>query len=144
MGAPPALPPQVKGVSMHEYEQTGTILTEPDALFEYLSDVENLPDFLPVITDAEQAGDELAVVTADLLGEAHQAEGWLRVDGLERRMEWGTAQGPYHGWLQVDPTETGDASVVTIHVSQDHPSDADDDLLDALENIRRLADSGEI
>jgi hypothetical protein len=29
-------------------------------------------------------------------------------------------------------------------VVQDHPSDADDDLLEAIDNIRQLADAGEI
>ena len=59
-------------------------------------------------------------------------------------MEWGTKQGPYHGWLQVEPDDLSGGSVVTIHVSQDHASDADDDLIEALDNIRELVQSGEI
>ena len=47
---------------MPEYEQTGTIMAEPDVLFDYLAEVEHLPEYLPVITEAEPAGPELAVV----------------------------------------------------------------------------------
>jgi hypothetical protein len=129
---------------MPEYEQTGTITAEPDALFEYLADVAHLPDYLPVITDAHSTGPDAAEVTTDIHGTEQLAQGWLRVDGLDRRMEWGTPGSGYHGWLQVDPDETGDRSIVTIHVTQTHPSEADDDLIEALDNIRQLADAGEI
>jgi len=129
---------------MPDYEQTGTIMSEPDVLFDYLADIQHLPDFLPVVTEAESEGPEHAVVTTDINGEEQQAEGWLRVDGLERRMEWGAPMDGYHGWLQVDPVEDGQGSLVTIHVTQGHESDADDDLLEALDNIKRLADSGQI
>jgi Polyketide cyclase / dehydrase and lipid transport len=129
---------------MPEYEQTGTIMAEPDVLFDYLAEVEHLPEYLTVITEAEPAGPDLAVVTADIHGAEQHAEGWLRVDGLERRMEWGIREGPYHGWLEVEPDDLSGGSVVTIHVSQDHASDADDDLIEALDNIRQLVQSGEI
>jgi hypothetical protein len=129
---------------MPDYEQTGTVTADPDTLFDYLADVEHLPDFLPVVTEAEQVGPERAVVTTDIHGDEHEAEGWLRVDGLERRMEWGTPEAGYHGWLQVDHTEQPGHSVVTIHVTQSRESDADDDLLEALDNIRRLADLGQL
>ena len=128
---------------MPEYEQTGTIMAEPDALFDYLAEVGHLPEYLPILAEAEATGPDLAVVTTDIHGDERHAEGWLHVDGLERRMEWGTGEG-YNGWLQVEPDDAGTGSVVTIHVTQDHESDADDDLVETLENIRRLAESGEI
>jgi hypothetical protein len=132
---------------MPEYEQTGTISAEPDALFEYLADLEHLPEYLPVITEAEQPAPDLASVTTDIHGTEQHAQGWLRVDGVDRRMEWGTPGSGYHGWLQVESDgdhPDRDYSIVTIHVTQDHASDADDDLIEALDNIRELADAGEI
>ncbi len=129
---------------MPEYEQTATITAEPDTLFEYLSDVEHLPDYLPVIADAHTAGPEIAEVTTDIDGRQERARGYVRVDGLERRMEWGVPHGGYHGWLRVRPDETDTRSVVTIHVTQPHPSEADDDLVEALDAIRLLADSGRL
>ncbi len=128
---------------MPEYEQTGTIMAEPDALFDYLAEVRNLPEYLPILTEAEAAGPDLAVVTTDIHGDEQHTEGWLHIDGLERRMEWGTREG-YNGWLQVEPDDAGTGSVVTIHLAQDHDSDADDDLIETLDNIRRLAEAGEI
>jgi hypothetical protein len=129
---------------MPEYEQTGMIMVEPDTLFEYLSDVTHLPDYLPVITEAQQPGPDQAEVTADIHGTEQHAQGWLRVDGLDRRMEWGTPDSGYHGWLVVDDDDTEDRSIVTIHVTQSHESDADDDLVEALDNIRQLVHDGRI
>lgn len=129
---------------MPEYEQTATIMADADTLFEYLSDIERMPEYLPVITEAEQPGPDVAAVTTDIHGVEQHAQGWVRIDGLDRRMEWGMPGSAYHGWLQVEPDDTGEGSVLTIHVVQDHPSDADDDLLEAIENIRQLADAGEI
>lgn len=129
---------------MPEYEQAATIAAEPDTLFEYLSDVEHLPDYLSVIADAHTAGPQIAEVTTDIGGRQERARGYVRADGLERRMEWGVPNGGYHGWLRVRPDETDTRSVVTIHVTQPHPSEADDDLVEALEAIRLLADSGRL
>jgi hypothetical protein len=127
---------------MPEYEQTGRILVDPDTLFEYLSDVAHLPDYLPVISEASQPSPDQAEVTTDIHGTQQHAQGWLRVDGLDRRMEWGTPDSGYEGWLQID-ADSGQ-SLVTIHVTQGHESDADDDLIEALDNIRLLVDTGEI
>ena len=52
-------------------------------------------------------------------------------------MEWGAQDGPYRGWLQVDPGDLS-GSLITIDVHQDHDSDAEDDLAETIENIRRL------
>jgi len=121
---------------MPDYEQTASVDAEPDDLFDYLADVKHMPEYLPILTEADASGEQV-VVEADIHGDTRRAEGWLHVDALERRMEWGAQAGPYHGWLQVDPGDLS-GSLVTIHVHQDHESDAEDDLAEAMENIRRL------
>ncbi len=129
---------------MPDYEQTATVAAEPDELFDYLADVHHLPEYFPRMTDAEPAlGDEVVVEEEDDSGDLHRAEGWLHVDGLERRMEWGAKAGPYHGWLQIDPDDVG-GSLVTIHLYQDHEADTDADLAEALDNIRRLVSTGSL
>lgn len=120
---------------MPDYEQTASIDAEPDDLFDYLTDAKNMPDYLPILNEADVRGEEVQV-EADIHGDVQRAAGWVHVDELERRMEWGAQHGPYHGWLQVDPGDLG-GSLLTLHIYQDHESDADDDLLEALENIRR-------
>jgi hypothetical protein len=109
--------------------------------------------------DATLRGEEEVEVQmeADPAG-VRRAHGWLHVDGLERRMEWGATDGPYHGWLQVDPGDVA-GSLITIHVFVSTDSDragepgdtgtnqtgtdqTEDELAEAMENIRRLVSAG--
>ena len=98
---------------MPDYEQTASVDAEPDDLFDYVADVNNMPEYLPILNEADATGEQV-VVEADIHGATLRAQGWLHVDALERRMEWGAQDGPYHGWLQVDP---GDLSGSLV----DHP-----------------------
>jgi uncharacterized protein YndB with AHSA1/START domain len=129
---------------MADYERTATIDADPEALFDYLADVHHLPDYLPRMTEVEPAGVDAVMVEGDFdeSGHAHQERAWFHVDELERRIEWGADEGPYHGWLQVDPGDIH-GSVVTIHLHQEHEADTDADLVDALDNIRHLVEVGE-
>lgn len=129
---------------MPDFERTGTVDAEPDQLFDYLADVRHLPDYLPRMTDARPDGDEHVAVESDVDGDVQRSEAWFRVDDLEQRIEWGSENGPYHGWLKVTPDEVA-RSVVTIHVHHEHSEagDTSDDLDETLDNIRRLVAIGE-
>jgi uncharacterized protein YndB with AHSA1/START domain len=120
---------------MPEYEQSGTIPAPPERLFEYLSDVRHLPEYFPRMVRAEPAGGETVAVEGDGDDGRHRGVAWFHVDDAERRIEWGAERSPYHGWLQVDPA--GEASLVTIHLHQEHAGDTDADLAQALEYVRR-------
>jgi len=120
---------------MPEYEQTASIDAEPDDLFYYLADAKNMPEYVPILNEVDVRGEEVQA-ELNIHGEDRRSAGWVHVDELERRVEWGAKDGPYHGWLQVDPGDIG-GSLVTVHIHQEHESDADDDLLEALDNVRR-------
>jgi uncharacterized membrane protein len=128
---------------MPEYEQSGTVTTPPDQLFAYLSDVHHLPEYFPHMTSAEPAAGpaddpDAVTVSADVHGEKQQAQAWFHVDADERRIEWGSQSGPYHGWMQVDGVEGG--SLVTIHLHQEHEGgDSEADLAQAIETIQARA-----
>ena len=51
---------------MGDYEKSTTVNVEPQLLFSYLSDVQNLPRFLPQLTSVESAGDDRIRVTAHI------------------------------------------------------------------------------
>ena len=48
---------------MSDYERSTTVEAEADALFDYLSDVGNLPRYFSRMTEAEPAGGEAVHVT---------------------------------------------------------------------------------
>src|SRR3712207_9100030 len=87
---------------MSEYEQTQAIAAPPDEAFAWLSDVGNLPAYLPPVTDASiegpSEGDNPGQKMRTTLqypggGGSFDAEGYLAVDEGARGMEWGAEAG---------------------------------------------------
>jgi carbon monoxide dehydrogenase subunit G len=125
---------------MPEYEVSGSVDASPEAVFGYLSDVDHLTDYVPGMVLAREEGDRLRVA-ADVQGRHEEGRAWLHADSDLRKLEWG-GQGTagYRGWLQV--TGSGPGATVTIHLSTDRTSDAEEirrTLSQALANIKNQA-----
>ena len=102
---------------MKEYEQIMPIYAPADEVFAFLSEVRNLPHYLPPITHAEpEEGDRVRLRGRSPEGETFEGEGHYHVDEASRRMEWGAdTERTYSGWLTV--AEAGDAqSEVMVHL----------------------------
>jgi hypothetical protein len=109
---------------MADYEHTATVSAEPDALFRYLADVHNLPDYFAAMQEAEltgehPGGDEEVHVVAEVEGTRREGEAWMAVDEAQRTLRWGS-EGPnsYHGELQVSPASSGAEVAVRLHTER--------------------------
>ena len=82
-------------------------------LFEYLSQMENLPNYFQRMTAVTDNEDGTISVAADLGDRVVEAEAWFEVDPDAKTLSWGS-EGPndYSGQLQV--TGTGASSVVEV------------------------------
>jgi hypothetical protein len=110
---------------MGDYQATGTVDVAANVLFEYLSDVERLPEYLPQLTEAHRKGDdkvEVEAVVEDDSGRPRKetGEAWLEVIEHGRKLRWG-APGPhdYHGELHVDFVADG-TSQLTVRLHTEH------------------------
>jgi uncharacterized membrane protein len=110
---------------MAEYQQTQTIDAPAENVFAWLSDVGNLPKYLPPVTGASIEGPSAEGAPGQRLratleypsGGSFDSEGYFNVDEGARRMEWGAeVQRDYSGWLTVAETN-GNSSEVTVHLS---------------------------
>jgi hypothetical protein len=133
---------------MPDYKRSLTIDADPDELFEYLSKVENLPDYFSRMTDAHAiTGDEVKVTAqvpeaegTDELGEV-EAYTSFEIDADHRALKWGLAdwatrtEHTYHGELSVTPAGAGATVEVTLHT--EHDDDAINDGID--ETLRNIA-----
>ena len=133
---------------MGTYEQTIAVAVPPARLYEYLSDVDNLPEYMPRITQAHAVDDGEAVdVTAriDPEGEEPQTvhgEAWLRVREEGRSLEWGS-QGPndYHGELHVDAADdAGSTLTVRLHTERTEGDQVDSALREVVDQVKTLAE----
>jgi len=149
-----------------EYEQSQAVDATPEEVFAWLSDVGNLPEYLPPVVDSSVVGPSAEGVPGQRIrttleypggdGGTFEAEGYLAVDEGERRMEWGAEAGrDYSGWLTVANRGEG-ASEVVVHLSfgersagpemQEQAPEGHDPLAEGisatLESIRRQIEEG--
>jgi len=113
---------------MSTYSRETKVAVQADAAYAYLSDVENLPKYFPMITAAEEkSGGEVATtaVIEPPGEEKHTVHGtaWFKHDDAANTVTWGS-EGPndYHGEIDVD-ADGADASTVrfTLHTESSHP-----------------------
>ncbi|NOT61766.1 MAG: hypothetical protein HOP19_16250 [Acidobacteria bacterium] len=104
---------------MQEFEQSKTVNALSDQVFSFLSDVNNLPQYLPTVRHAEHAGEDRIQIEGQAPGKEYKDTGFFRVDKAKQRMEWGSdGESSYQGWLQVKQTG-GKSCEVTVHLSFD-------------------------
>lgn len=101
---------------MGEYEQTMTMQAAAGTILEFVSDIRNMPRYLPTTKSAQPQGEDRVRVQGEAMGHAYDSDGYLRRDDAAMRLEWGSDEGHYSGWLQVADAGKG-ASGVTIHIS---------------------------
>jgi len=150
-----------------EYEQSQAIDAPPEEVFAWLSNVANLPKYLPPVVASSAEGPSAEGVPGQRIrttleypgqeeGRTFDAEGYLAVDERERRMEWGAEAGrDYSGWLTVANHREGGSEVV-VHLSfgersverevqKRAPEDRDplaEGISATLESIRRQIEEG--
>ena len=136
---------------MGDYEKSTTVNVEPQLLFSYLSDVQNLPRFLPQLISVESVGDDRIRVTAHVNppdGPERDVEGeaWVSVRQEGKTLAWG-APGPndYQGELDVDPGDDKGTSRLTVrlHTERSKGPSIDSRLEETLVGIKTAAEQAD-
>jgi uncharacterized protein YndB with AHSA1/START domain len=100
-----------------EIEQAKRMPAPAEAVFDVVSDVSRLHDWLPTVESAQEEGPDLVHVAGDRGGHHYDADSLFRAERDQLRVEWGTrGQGDYAGWLQIYSHDDG-TSEVNIHLS---------------------------
>jgi uncharacterized protein YndB with AHSA1/START domain len=101
---------------MPEYEQSAFVHADPQTVFDFISDVRNMPRYMPTTHHAEPQGPGRVRVQGEAKGHKYDSDGWIRLDKTEFRMEWGSdGETAYSGWMEVDGDDGG--SEVVVHLS---------------------------
>ncbi|MBT0770854.1 SRPBCC family protein [Kineosporia sp. J2-2] len=134
---------------MPEYQRALTVDASPDELFEYLSKVENLPDYFAGLKEAHSAtGDEVHVtarVPAEATAGGHpeqvESNASFSVDADRRAIRWGTPalnDHDYGGSLEVTPDGERARLAVTLHTEHDDPDTINAGIDQTLRNVERI------
>jgi uncharacterized membrane protein len=121
-----------------QHEHTEHVAAPADAVYAAISDLSNLPRFVPQMTAVRPAAGDRVEVDARYDGHTQHGEASFRKDDAERRIEWGAPSG-YRGWMKVDPD--GDGSRLTLFLDTRHGSERDHDISATLDAIRMLVEA---
>ena len=75
---------------MAEYTDRIDVAAPADAVFGFVSDVANLPKYLPTMHDAHAQGPDRVAVDGEANGHHYHSDGWFKVDYAGRSMSWGS------------------------------------------------------
>jgi hypothetical protein len=121
-----------------QHEHTEHVAASPDAVYRAISDVKNLPRFVPQITGVTPAGGDRVEVDARYEGREQHGEASFSADDGEQRIEWSAPSG-YRGWMKVDPD--GEGSRLTLFLETRHGAEREHDVAATLDAIRMLVES---
>ena len=121
-----------------QHEHTEHVAAAPDAVFAAISDVANLPRFVPQITAARPSDGDRVEIAARYEGREQHGSAAFHADAAGRRIEWGAPSG-YRGWMQVEAD--GDGSRLTLFLDTPHGTERDHDVSATLDAIRMLVEA---
>lgn len=88
--------------TMPEYTDRVTVAAAPDAVFHFVSDIKNLPRYLPTVSGAHPQPGERVAVDGKANGHPYSSDGWFKVDQAGRTMTWGSdGENDYSGKMSV-------------------------------------------
>ena len=96
---------------MAEYTDRITVAAAPATVFKFVSDVNNLPKYLPTVHHAVSQSGERVAVEGAANGHAYNSDGWFKVDPGAQSMTWGSdGENDYSGKMTV--SGSGDSATV--------------------------------
>lgn len=122
-----------------EHEHTDFVAASPERVFSALADLENLPRYVPQVIGAERIDADRVRIRARYEGHTQEGEAWFRADDAEHRIEWGSPDGGYHGWIEVTPEREG--SRLRLFLATVHGDAPDSEVMGTLDAIRRLVEA---
>lgn len=129
---------------MGDYSGSTSVSASETDLFDYLSDVGNLPKYFARMTSAAPGDGEEVKTTAKMPDGAEvQGNAWFRVDPSAKHIEWGS-EGPsdYRGLLDVTADGGGCTVTVSLHTTRGEGAEVEDGIQETLANIKRLVEQG--
>lgn len=123
---------------MGDHERSTTVAAPPERLFDYLSDVGNLPHYMAAMESAEPAGGDTVHTVAEVDGTRQEGDAWLTAEDGSRTMRWGSP-GPndYAGELSVAAAEGGSRVTVKLHTQHGDAETVERGLEETLATIKR-------
>ena len=110
---------------MSEYQASTTVNALAQEVFQFVSDPESMPRYLPTVHAAQCQGPDRVRVQGEAAGHSYDYDGWFRADSEAMTMEWGSdGENRYSGDLRV--RDNGESCYVTVHLMFEPRPDQDE------------------
>lgn len=117
---------------MGDFRSSSQVGAGEQALFDYLSDVSNLPQYFARMKRADRTGPEEVDTTAEVNGQTVGGKAWFRVDDERKHIEWGSeGDSGYTG--QLDVTGDDQQSTVTFSMHTERVPDGDQQVVQGID-----------
>lgn len=98
---------------MQSFKQTRSMQASAEEVFDFVTDLDNLPLYLPTVHRATPQGEDRIRIQGEAAGKGYDDTGYFQVDRDNRRMEWGSdGDSGYSGWLHVQERDLGTCEVL--------------------------------
>ena len=100
---------------MSDYTDSIDVHAPADAVFRFVSDVKNLPRYLPTVHQAHAEGRERVALDGVADGHPYHSDGWFKAEPDARRLRWGSdGENDYAGQLEVTPSSNSAKVTCTL------------------------------
>ncbi len=111
---------------MADYQQSTTIPASAEDVFNYVTNPENMPHYLPTVKHAELHGKGRIRVKGEAQGHPYDSDGDFHVDKNQMQMKWSSdGERDYHGELTISDNVTNCEVKVKLHFGDDPKIGAD-------------------
>jgi len=100
---------------MVEYERSRRIAASEREVFDFISNLRNMPNYVPTVDSAEIVATDRIRMRGTNHGVAFEDDGWIHIDSDHHRIEWGNDEHTYGGWLKV--SGNNGSSQLVAHLS---------------------------
>ncbi len=124
---------------MPDFSRSIDVGASPDKTFAFVSDIVNLPRYVPTTRSAEETGIGKVHVVGVAHGHDYADDGHFYVDAERRLMRWGSGESAYRGELAVSEAPGGSHVAISLHfhsLSEAAESEIEKSLQTSLERLR--------
>ncbi len=106
---------------MPDFEGHISIAASGQEVWDFVSQIANLPKYLPTVKKAEDIGGGRIRVRSEVENEAREQDGFFRVAVAGERLEWGSdGDKDYHGFMELTDNGHGETGVM-VHLHLNPP-----------------------
>jgi uncharacterized membrane protein len=100
---------------MPDFSRSIDISASADKVFAFVSDVSNMPRYVPTMREAKEDGHGKVHVEGAADGRNYSNDGHIFVDADRRLMRWGSGESAYRGELVVSDAPGGAHVAISLH-----------------------------